>query len=265
MVILCLTVICRVAIFTVFLYVWDRWQLGRSIDGARWDNIQNYLKTRKSKIMRHTCPSPSCCAIASYYNISELTEWQGYHLYLLVRRFMRDANWKNVCQQLWTILKHRWSGSRSRTLTKCGKTGDDVSSAVNWSQGQDYLESRKFCPDAPNSHLTKLHQRSCCQNWKPRYRKHKSHQASTGTTLPKLWIHSWLPCNAMKMQTKMLENSSSSTTPSFTRGSDCKSCNWEISPKISSATKIRWSTELRQDLRLKDVCSRKGPVPPKRR
>ena len=41
--------------------------------------------------------------------------------------------------------------------------------------------------------------------------------------------------------------------------------NWEISPKISSATKIRWSTELRQDLRLKDVCSRKGPVPPKRR
>ena len=153
----------------------------------------------------------------------------------------------------------------SKTLTKCGKTGDDVSSAVNWSQGRDYLESRKFCPDAPNSHLTKLHQRSCCQNWKPRYWKHKSHQASTGTTLPKLWIHSWLPCNAMKMQTKMLENSSSSTTPSFTRGSDCKSCNWEISPKISSATKIRWSTELRQDLRLKDVCSRKGPVPPKRR
>lgn len=113
MVILCLTVICRVAIFTVFLYVWDRWQLGRSIDGARWDNIQNYLKTRKSKIMRHTCPSPPCCAIASYYNISELTEWQGYHLYLLVRRFMRDANWKNVCQQLWTILKHHWSGSRT--------------------------------------------------------------------------------------------------------------------------------------------------------
>ena len=212
-----------------------------------------------------------CYCVVLYY--FEITEWQGYHLYLLVRRFMRDANWTNVCQQLWTILKHfevdlgQFSATRNFENSKPSASRSPFS--LNLMSGRWCIIGCKLVSGARLSGEPEVLPR--CPQLPP-------HQASPEKLLPKLktkileaqirpsfnfqsygFIVDFL---AMQWRCKLKCWKTRAVRPHQASSGDQ---NWEISPKISSATKIRWSTELRQDLRLKDVCSRKGPVPPKRR